>query len=595
MVILAYKCKISIEMDAVEEIKSRLSVEEVVGDYIELKRAGRNFKGLSPFSAEKTPSFMVSPEKQIWHDFSSGKGGNIFSFVMEMDGVDFKTALEILARKAGVDLSEFNQKRGTYQKTKDEMIKTTELAAKYYQHSLLSNEQALNYAVKIRGLNKQTISDFKIGYSPIDGQALTTFFKKRSVDEKIATKAGLIINSYKGPRDMFRGRLMVPLADISGNIIGFTARQLTSDSNSPKYINTPATAIYDKSRHIFGLNLAKDAIRQTGFVVIVEGNLDVITSHQYGVKNVVATAGTALTKDQIKILQRFTSDIRLCFDQDKAGITAAERSIAVAQGVGAQLSIITISGAKDPDELIKINLESWQKAIEQPKYSIDWLIERYLNIFDISSASGKKQFTDTILQTINKLEDPVEKEHYLKKLAQITEVSLDAVRQKSSEKRFSTEIKKIPKRAEPVHIGPDKYSYEDQLLSLLVSNPTTRRLMETEKGGLVFHTPERQRVYEYLETNPQVSLTPEIPEDLKDVEDYVKILVFKAENPVDSIKRDSNDRLRELKDLVKKLKSDNKKEKINKLTEQQKELQDKGEIDAALLITEQIRDILREG
>jgi DNA primase len=582
-------------MDAVEEIKSRLSVEEVIGDYIELKRSGRNFKGLSPFSAEKTPSFMVSPEKQIWHDFSSGKGGNIFSFVMEMDGVDFKTALEMLARKAGVDLSEFSEKRGTYQKTKDEMIKATELAAKYYQHSLLGNKQALDYAVKVRGLNKQTIADFKIGYSPIEGHALVHFLEKRSIDGNISKKAGLVINSYKGPRDMFRGRLMVSLADISGNIIGFTARQIEDDPNSPKYINTPATAIYDKSRHIFGLNLAKEAIRQTGYVVIVEGNLDVITSHQYGVKNVVATAGTALTKDQIKILLRFTPDIRLCFDQDKAGINAAERSITVAQGAGAQLSIITIDGAKDPDELIKKNLESWQQAIEKPQYSIDWLIDRYMNQFDIKTASGKKKFTDTLMQTINKLDDPIEKEHYYKKLAQLTEVSLDAVKQKSSEQRFGVEHKKAPKRNDLSSTDVDRFAYEDQLLSLLVSNPTTRRLMETEKGGLVFHTPERQRVYEYLETNPQVSLTPEIPEDLKDVEDYVKILVFKAENPVDSIKRDSNDRLRELKDLVKKLKIDNKKEKINKLTERQKELQEKGEIDAALLLTEQIRDILKEG
>jgi DNA primase len=302
-----------------------------------------------------------------------------------------------------------------------------------------------------------------------------------------------------------------------------------------------------------------------------------------------------MTKDQIKILLRFTNDIRLCFDQDQAGITAAERSIAVAQGAGAQLSIISIDGAKDPDELIRKDLESWQKAIDNPVYSIDWLIERYLNKFDIKSANGKKQFTDTILQTVNRLEDPVEKEHYYKKLAQITEVSLEAVKQKSAEQRFAAEPKKIPKKTDPINTMPDKYIYEDQLLSLLVSNPTTRRLMETEKGGLVFHTPERQRVYEYLETNPQVSLTPEIPEDLKDVEDYVKILVFKAENPVDSIKRDSNDRLRELKDLVKKLKADNKKEKINKLTQQQKELQEKGQIDAALLITEQIRDILKEG
>lgn len=582
-------------MDAVEEIKSRLSVEDVVGDYIELKRAGRNFRGLSPFSGEKTPSFMVSPEKQIWHDFSSGKGGNIFSFVMEMEGVEFKGALEILARKAGVDLVPYGNNDSGFKKKKDQTLEAIELATKYYQQTLLKNEEALNYVTKTRKFNKQTMGDFRIGYSPNNGTALIDFLKKRGISEESIKNAGLGVSRYNGLSDMFRGRVMIPLTDVQGLPIGFTARILTADENAPKYINTPATIVYDKSRHVFGLNLAKDSIRQAGFVVIVEGNLDVIASHQAGVNNVVATAGTALTTAQLKILQRFTSDIRLCFDQDKAGITAAERSIAVAQGVGVQLSIIEIVGAKDPDELIKKDIQAWQTAVEKPMYAIDWLIDKYKKQFDITSANGKKQFTDVLLVTINHLEDKVEQDHYLLKLAKLIGVSESAIRQKQAQ-LGKTDNKKLrkPKQPEEIIQKPDSYMYEDQLLCLLVSNPTTRRSLETESVRLVFHTPERQRVYEYLEANPQARLDPDIPEDLKDVEDYVKILVFKAEELYPNDTFGSNERLRELRDLILKLNQNNQKEKKYQITKEIKQAEEQGDEKQISELLSQYNDLLKK-
>ncbi|HEU4985285.1 MAG TPA: DNA primase, partial [Nitrososphaera sp.] len=393
-------------MDAVEDIKSRLSIEDVISQYVELKRAGRNFKALSPFSSERTPSFMVSPEKQIWHDFSSGKGGNMFSFVMEMEGLDFKGALELLARKAGLDLEQYRG-RASNSKEKERLHEALELAAKFYQVQFSKNQMVLEYVLKKRQFSKQTALEWRLGYSPNTGTALVDFLKTKNFSEHEIKGAGLSAQRYKGLGDMFRGRLMVPLMDPQGRVIGFTARLLVDDPDAPKYINTPQTLLYDKSRHVFGLHLAKEALRKTKYAVVAEGNLDVIASHQAGVRQVVATAGTALTEYQLKALGRFTPDIRLSFDADSAGLNATERSIPIASKVGVSLSVITIPSGKDPDELIKQDRAKWEEIIEKPKYALDWLIDRYQKQLDIDSAVGKRQFSDIILNVVRGLSDQV--------------------------------------------------------------------------------------------------------------------------------------------------------------------------------------------
>jgi DNA primase len=579
-------------MDAVEDIKSRLSIEDVIGEYVELKRAGRNFKGLSPFNSERTPSFMVSPEKQIWHDFSSGKGGNIFGFIMEVEGVDFKGALEILARKAGLDLSLYNQGDGRARQRKDKALEILELATKYYQQTLVKNKNALDYVVKKRCFLRRTIEDFKLGYSPLSGRALVDFLKKRGYNETDIKMAGLSTQRMNGFSDMFRGRIMIPLMDQQGSPIGFTARMLVDEPNAPKYINTPQTLLYDKSRHVFGLHLAKEEIRRSGFAVIVEGNLDVISSHQAGYRNVIATAGTAITTYHLKTIQRFTDDIRLSFDQDRAGVDAAERAIDIAQNAGVKLSIITVPQGKDPDELIQKDPKKWEKAINNPQYAMDWLIERYRNIYDISTAHGKRAYSDVLLQTIMRLEDSVELDHYLLELAKLTEVSEPAIRSKM-ERLMSEEKAPVKKRIHGVeHVGNDPYMFQDQLLCLLVAYPITRRLLETESARLVFNTPERQRVFEYIEQNPHVSLNEEIPEDLKDVEDYVKILLFKAEELYNSF--DSNERLRELRDLVKKLTTKYQKEQKQELTDAIRLAEESGDEKLLSELLNQFNELLKK-
>jgi DNA primase len=413
-------------MDAVEEIKSRLSIEDVVGEYVVLKRSGRNFKGLSPWSNERTPSFVVSPEKQIWHDFSTGKGGSMFSFVMEMEGLEFRGALEHLARKAGIDIEQFKSQKSDDGAKKNQLIEVVELATKFYQAQLKANPEAARYLLQKRAYSLETIAAFRLGYSPDSGTALVDFLIKKGVLSADIRAAGLC-SKNTSLYDMFRGRIMVPLMDSHGSPIGFTARLLHDDPEAPKYINTPQTMLYDKSRHVFGLHLAKESIRKSKYVVIAEGNLDVIGSWQAGVRQVVATAGTALTSYQLKILQRFTGDLRLAYDADGAGQNAAERSIAVAQSSGASLSMINLPGGKDPDELCKLDPKAWEAAVAKPQYAVDWLLDRYQKIYDIATVPGKKALHQAVSMVIRQLSDPVEKDHYLKKMAKILGVSEQAV------------------------------------------------------------------------------------------------------------------------------------------------------------------------
>ncbi len=421
-------------MDAVADIKSKLNIEDVVSEYVALKRAGRNFKGLSPFTTERTPSFIVSPEKQIWHDFSSGRGGDMFSFIQEVEGVDFKRALELLARKSGIDLDQYSKTQsGSSQKNKQEkerLYEAVELAVRFYQRALLQSSMALDYVRKTREFSKQTILDFAFGYSPEKGSPLMDYLLSKGFKEQELKKVGLVGERDGRYFDLFRGRLMIPLRDSQGRPVGFTARLLKSDDNAPKYINTPATILYDKGRQLYGFSQAKQAIRKSGFVVVVEGNLDVVASHQAGVANVVASAGTALTEFHLKDLQRFTGDIRIAFDSDRAGQTAAERTVPLAQKLKLDMSVITIPEGKDPDELVKDDPNKWLKVIDENLYMIDWLIQQKEQSYDLKTAQGKRSFADDILQIVTKLEDPVEREHYISRLSEKTGTSVESLNKK---------------------------------------------------------------------------------------------------------------------------------------------------------------------
>ncbi len=516
-------------MDAVDEVKTRLNIEDVIGEYVQLKRAGRNFKGLSPFNAEKTPSFVVSPEKQIWHDFSSGRGGNVFSFVMEMEGLDFRGTLELLARKAGVDLDQYDRKPGNT-KIKDTLYAINEQAARFYQVQFSKHQHALSYVLKTRGFSKDTALNFRIGYSPNNGSAALEYLKKQGFTEADIIQAGLATKRYRDANDMFRGRLMIPLQDGQGRVVGFTARDLQDSPNAPKYINTPATPIYDKSRHVFGLHLAKDTIRREKFAVLVEGNLDVIASHQAGVLNTVATAGTALTEMQLKTIGRFAGDVRLAFDTDKAGIAATERAIPVASKAGVTLGVITIPEGKDPDELIQRDPTLWQEAIRSHVYAIDWLIDRLSSAYDLASGNGKKQFSDALMPVIRGLKDPVEQEHYLRQAAQLTRVSFDALQDKLHGSEPAARPLKKPKSS---FVQDDQSQLEwakaqDHLLCLALMRPELRDQLDLIDTDM-FPQESAQALLEYLQAHPDFDGKLASAPLLHDIADYVKIVALQYE------------------------------------------------------------------
>lgn len=512
--------------EAKEEVRSRLNIEDVIGEYVRLQRAGRSLKGLSPFNDEKTPSFMVSPEKHVWYDFSSNQGGDIYNFIMQVEGLDFRGALELLARKAGVDLSLYQGHDRGLGKKKERLYELLSLATHYYQQTLFKNQHALEYVTKNRNLNKKSIQSFMIGYAPNSPDSIVKFLSSKGFRGSEIKEAGM---SNRAGGDLFRSRLMIALSDASGRVIGFTGRLITNDPKAPKYLNTPQTLLYDKSRHVFGLHQAKELIRKQDKAVVVEGNLDVISSHQVEVTNVVAAAGTALTDQHLKILKRLTPNISLSFDNDRAGLAATERAITMSQELDIELSIISIpEETKDPDELIQHDSKLWQAAIDHAKPVVDWVLAEYENRYDITTAEGKRRFSTAGLAVVEKLRDPIEKEHYLNLVAKKTGASLEAVKSKLSAHNKKDDHILRKTAVDNQIISPARHVNQDKLLSIAVSDPKVRGLL-IEMIAEDFEADHQKALLQYLKVMPDVQLSEDMPDTLRDMETYVKILLLRAD------------------------------------------------------------------
>ena len=557
--------------DAKEEVRSRLDIEDIVGEYVQLKRAGRNLKGLSPFTNEKTPSFIVSPDKNIWHDFSSNKGGDIFSFIMEVEGLDFRAALEFLARKAGVDITVFNNRGDqTTAKVKKQAIELNTLANKYYQHSLANNKLAYEYVFNKRKISKEIAREFGVGYAPSSGDALVKFMKSRGIKQEDIKKAGLT-NRFGG--DMFRKRMTVALMDQMGQIIGFTARTVEDEPNSPKYLNTSQTIIYDKGRHVFGLSQAKESIRKQDFVVIVEGNMDVISSHQAGVTNVVATAGTAMTSMHLKTLSRLTSKIKLAFDNDSAGLAATERAIELAKELDIDLFIVSLpEGAKDPDELIQEDVTLWQNATKSETPAVDWVISQYQARENLKTAIGKRNFINAALKLIRLIDDAVVLDYYLTKIGEISEISKTAL---TDSLKKANQKSSVPKKSQKnVNIQPsttkkqqDENQFEDNILGLAIINRGLLNLLPDNLSEFMSNE-ERKQIASFIMKNPNFT-DADIEGGLKNIDTYVKIVTLKAEERYLSWSKEEQSH--ELTQLLHQLKERKRKQKKIALTKQLKD------------------------
>ncbi len=417
----------------IEEIKSRLNIVDVAQGYIKLEGAGGNFKACCPFHSEKSPSFFISPSRQTYHCFGCNRGGDLISFVEEIEGLDFSGALKILADRAGIELT--HQRAGVSKEIKDErevLYRTLELATKFYEAVLPKFPEAVEY-LKKRGLTDETIKHFRVGFAPDEWRSLGDFLTKKGVSEKVMEQAGLIVRSEKGFYDRFRGRVMFPIADSSGRVVAFSGRILKDGegktlgaSAAAKYVNSPETEVFHKSRILFGFYEAKDAIRRGDTAVLVEGQMDLILSHQSGVTNAVASSGTALTSEHLTIIKRFTKNLVLAFDADDAGLSAAYRAIGLALSQDMNVRIVGLPRGMDPADMALKNPKEWQDAVSGAVPVIDFYLELLPSIHS-DKAVLRSKVSEIIVPFIAELHSAINQGHYVGQVAKLLGVKDEPV------------------------------------------------------------------------------------------------------------------------------------------------------------------------
>lgn len=407
----------------VEQIKSRLNIVDVVGSYIRLQKAGINLKALCPFHKEKTASFFVSPSRESWHCFGCNRGGDIFSFVMGIEGVEFPEALRILANKAGVELKPMSRE---YASEKGRLLNLMEEAKNFYIKELEKNKKVSDY-LKDRGLKESTIKEFNIGFAPDGWRNLRSYLKTKNYKDEEMEKAGLVIKK-SDYYDRFRNRIMFPINNSAGQIVGFSGRVFGEETETTggKYINTPQTILYDKSKILYAFDKAKTEIRKNDACVLAEGNMDAIMSHQAGVKNAVAVSGTALTAEHLKIIKRLTDNLLMAFDKDEAGFQASKRGVDMALSEGFEVKVIIIPSGKDPADAIKDDPKIWQKSVESAKNIIDFYL-RTLSEKSREPRELQKKIRELVLPYVALIPNEMEKAHWVKEIAKILKIKEEPV------------------------------------------------------------------------------------------------------------------------------------------------------------------------
>lgn len=508
----------------VEEIKNRLDIVEVIGSYVKLQKAGVNFRALCPFHSEKKPSFFVSPSRQIWHCFGGcQKGGDVFKFVMEIEGVEFGDALKILAQRAGVELKPRTPEFAKWQTERQRLHEVCELATKFFEKQLeesKTGKEAKKYLLN-RGISQDSIKKWRLGYAPDVWQGLSDFLNSRDYGEKEAEKAGLSLASEKSSfYDRFRGRIIFPIFDLNSQVIGFGGRVFKEKDKTEvaKYVNTPNTLLYDKSRILYGLDKAKVEIRKKDSCVLVEGYTDVIMAHQAGTQNVVATSGTALTPYQLKITKRYSENLILGFDMDVAGDSATKRGIDLAQNMGFNLKVMRLPEGKDAADIILKKPREWQVALESPKSILEFYFQSAFSRRDPETPEGKKEISKILLPALKRIPNEIERSYWIQKLAGELKVKEEKVEEELKKVKILDEVlSHLP--SHPVSQGsveeeiygiepeerinlppkPRKELLEERLLMMLLKSPQHLNLVEENKNLLI--SPKGREILINLKNN----------------------------------------------------------------------------------------------
>lgn len=514
----------------IEEIKSRLNIVEVISSYIKLEKAGANFRACCPFHSEKSPSFFVSPSRQIWHCFGCGEGGDIFQFVMKIEGVEFLDALKILAQKAGVQLE---HKTESYKKLKSErqvIYEICNLSSLFFQTQLRKSkkgEGVLKYLYD-RKITDDSITDFKIGYAPDLWNSLSDFLVSRGHKREDVEKAGLAVKREgKDSIDRFRSRIMFPIFDINSQIVGFTGRIFNKKEEVAKYLNTPNTLVYDKSRIIYGLDKAKIDIRREDRCVLVEGNVDCMMSHQAGIKNAVAVSGTALTNTHLNILKRYSNNLSLAFDMDMAGNKATKRSVDLAQKTGFNIKVVEMPKGKDPADVISEGgKESWEKLIKNSKPIMQFYFDIALEGKDLALVEDKKEVLNILLPEIKIIENKIEQAHWIEELSSSLKAREEDIREELGKVESGLEHKQMEedKKDEYFETKNRKDLLQEQILSLILINPSRIKEIRIDDFGGRY-----KRVLEKIKNDPSISSDDLIKSFDAGVKDFLGCIFLKSD------------------------------------------------------------------
>ncbi len=465
-------------MSVIDEVKQRLDIVEVIGAYVPLAKAGRNFRAICPFHSEKNPSFYVYPERQSWHCFGAcSTGGDVFSFVMKKEGLDFGETLRLLAGRVGVTVP--SRREPEAGKDERERLYQANAAAAQYFHNLLLNSPAAKKArsyLESRGVQAETVRGFQLGYSQNSWEGLKKYLTEQGYTEAELATAGLTTEGEGGgTHDRFRNKLMFPIFDARGRVTGFGARVL--DDSLPKYLNSPQTPAFDKSGTLYGINLATTAIRRQDMAIIVEGYLDVITAHQNGFSNAVASMGTAITEKQVTILKKLSRNLTLALDADAAGEEAMLRCVDYENTLDAEIKVIILPKGKDPDDVIKEDAKQWPALLEKAVPVVDYTIDSATAGLDLATAMGKSSTVTRLLPIIARMKDATRQDHYLNKLARLTGTSysrLEAALSKlrdTRQKRGGTSPEDVSQVTRPVLANPK----EEYCLTLLLQHPELKK------------------------------------------------------------------------------------------------------------------------
>jgi DNA primase len=445
----------------IEEVRSRTDIVELIGEYVVLKRAGQNYLGLCPFHQEKTPSFTVSPSKQIFYCFGCSTGGSAFTFLMKREALTFHEAVEALAHRLGLELPQPDRAHpsggypaGERERGRREHYDLNAQVADFYHKILIGNataEPARAYLAR-RGIQAQSWRQFTLGYAPESGHAVLDAFTGKGWQTSALTAAGLLVNRQGGLQDRFRGRIIFPIHDARGRCLGFGGRALGDEQ--PKYLNSPETGTFNKSRNLYALHFALPAIREQGSALVVEGYMDCITAHQHGFRNTVASLGTAFTRDQARLLVRYTQDVVLSFDRDAAGAAASFRGAEYLQELGARVYVLDFPDAKDPDEFLrKRGRDAFAEVLQHRRLPwFEFKFEQLLQRHDPGSVYGKAEIVSGILEDLARFDNIVTRDAYIRLVAGRLGVSEDAVRQEL--------LRFLNKRAKKDRIEKNRYNME---------------------------------------------------------------------------------------------------------------------------------------